>query len=127
MYDMQSDASPLFVRLPHEDARHLERAVAASGKSKRRLVSEAVREHLTDDGLVVGHAVLHETGDEVMTPGETAALLKLDEPAVLAAAESRDLPGRLIGGHWRFSRSALLAWLAGDVPLECAAGERRDP
>jgi hypothetical protein len=54
--DMSADESPLFVRLPNEDARHLERAVAASGKSKRRLVSEAVREHLTDDGLVVGRA-----------------------------------------------------------------------
>jgi excisionase family DNA binding protein len=111
---MPADESPLFVRLPNEDARHLERAVAASGKSKRRLVSEAVREHLTDDGLVVGRAALRETGDEVMTPGETAALLKLDEPAVLAAAQEGDLPGRQVGGHWRFSRSVVLAWLAGE-------------
>jgi excisionase family DNA binding protein len=111
---MSADVSPLFVRLPNEDARHLERAVAASGKSKRRLVSEAVREHLTDDGLVVGRAALRETGDEVMTAGETAALLKLEEAAVLAAAQSGDLPGRQVGGHWRFSRSGVLAWLAGD-------------
>jgi len=114
------------VRLPNEDARHLERAVAASGKSKRQLVSEAVREHLTDDGLVVGHAALRETGDEVMTVGETAALLKLDEPAVLAAAQGGDLPGRQIGGHWRFSRSAILAWLAGDAQLESATREPGD-
>jgi excisionase family DNA binding protein len=109
---MQADTSPLFVRLPNDDARQLERAVAASGKSKRQLVSEAVREHLTDDGLVVGRASLREIGDEVMTAGETAALLKLDEAVVLAAAESGDLPGRRIGGHWRFSRDAVLAWLA---------------
>ena len=38
-----------------------------------------------------------------MTAGETAALLELDEPAVLAAARGGDLPGRQIGGHWRFS------------------------
>lgn len=121
--DMPADASPLFVRLPNEDARHLERAVAASGKSKRRLVSEAVREHLTDDGLVVGHAALRETGDEVMTAGETAALLKLDEPGVLAAAQGGELPGRQIGGHWRFSRGAILAWLAGDAQIERPPGE----
>jgi excisionase family DNA binding protein len=111
--DMQSNVSPLFVRLPNEDAQHLERAVLASGKSKRQLVSEAVREHLTDDGLVVGHVALQETGDEVMTVGEAAALLKLDEQAVIAAAQGGDLPARQIGGHWRFSRSAILAWLAG--------------
>jgi excisionase family DNA binding protein len=120
---MLADASPLFVRLPNEDAQQLERAVAASGKSKRRLVSEAVREHLTDDGLVVGHAALRETGDEVMTAAETAALLKLDDPAVLTAAQGGELPGRQIGGHWRFSRAAILAWLAGDVQLERPSGE----
>ncbi len=49
----------------------------------------------------------------MLSAGETAALLKLDEPAVLLAAESGELPGRQIGGHWRFSRSAVLAWLAG--------------
>lgn len=103
-----SDVSPLFVRLAHDDARQLERAVAASGKTKRQLVTEAVREHLTDDGLVVGHAALHERADEVMTAAQTAALLKLDEPAVVAAATSGDLPGRQIGGHWRFSRSSIV-------------------
>lgn len=114
---MQTDATALFVRLPNKDAQHLEQAVAASGKSKRQLVSEAVREHLTDDGLVVGRASLREIGHEVMTVEETAALLKLDDSAVLVAAEEKDLPGRQIGGHWRFSRSAVLAWLGGDVTI----------
>jgi excisionase family DNA binding protein len=123
---MSANVSPLFVRLPHEDAQQLERAVMASGKSKRRLVSEAVREHLTDDGLVVGHAALQAISDEVMTAEETAALLKLEEAAVLAAVESRNLPGRQIGGHWRFSRSAVLAWLTGDVRLQHARGEPED-
>jgi excisionase family DNA binding protein len=123
---MPADATPLFVRLPHDDARQLERAVAASGKSKRQLVSEAVREHLADDGLVVGRAALRELGDEVMTAAETAALLKLDEPAVLAAAQDGELPGRQIGGHWRFSRNAILAWLADDATQEHAAGEAGD-
>lgn len=111
---MGSDVSALFVRLPASEGRQLDMAVAASGKTKRQLVSEAVREHLTDDGLVVGHAAIQETGDEVMTVGEAAVLLKLDESTVLAAAESRKLPGREIAGHWRFSRSAVLAWLSGD-------------
>lgn len=112
---MQANATALFVRLPNDDAQHLERAVAASGKSKRQLVSEAVREHLTGDGLVVGRAGLREVGHEVMTVEETAALLKLDDSAVLTAAQQGDLPGRKIDGHWRFSRRAVLAWLGEDA------------
>jgi excisionase family DNA binding protein len=46
--------------------------------------------------------------------------LKLDEAAVLDAAEAGELPGRRIGGYWRFSRSAVLAWLAGEIPLSDA-------
>lgn len=116
---MDSDVSALFVRLPASEGRQLEMAVAASGKTKRQLVSEAVREHLTDDGLVVGHASIQETRDDVMTVGDAAVLLKLDESAVLAAAESLDLPGRQIAGHWRFSRRAVLDWLSG--------GRREEP
>jgi excisionase family DNA binding protein len=111
---MPSDDSPLFVRLPAADAQQLDMAVAASGKTKRQLVSEAVREHLTDDGMVVGRVSIQEIADEVMTLTQTAALLKLEESAILTAAESHELPGQRIAGHWRFSRSALLAWLSNE-------------
>jgi excisionase family DNA binding protein len=47
----------------------------------------------------------------VLTAGEAAAWLKLDEDAVIAAAGAGELPGRRIGGAWRFSRRAILAWL----------------
>lgn len=117
---MDSEVSALFVRLPAAEGRQLDMAVAASGKTKRQLVSEAVREHLTDDGLVVGRASIQENADEVMTAGEVAALLKLDESTVVAAAESRDLPGRQFAGHWRFSRTAVLAWLSGDMRAEAS-------
>jgi transcriptional regulator GlxA family with amidase domain len=33
--------------------------------------------------------------------------------AHFALAEEGKLPGRRIGEHWRFSRPALVAWLAG--------------
>lgn len=104
---------PLYVRLAATETRHLEHAVTASGKSKRQLVEEAVREHLTDDGLVVGRASLRESPHEVLTLGEAATLLRLEEAVVRREAERGRLPGRLIGEHWRFSREALLAWLAG--------------
>jgi excisionase family DNA binding protein len=108
-----SDASPLFVRLAAAESRRLEQAVAATGLTKRRLVEDAVREHLREDGLVVGHAALHEAGPEVLTPEEAAAFLRLDAEAVLDAARGGELPARKLAGEWRFSRAALLAWLGG--------------
>ena len=107
----ENAGAALFVRLAPEESTRLERAVAASGKSKRRLVGEAVREHLTEDGLVVGRVALREEPHDVLTVGELAAWLRLDEPAILAAAESGELPGRRIGADWRFSRPAIASWL----------------
>jgi excisionase family DNA binding protein len=111
MNDPRSADVPLFVRLPAEESSRLDRAAAASGTSKRRLVSDAVREHLTDEGLVVGRITLPEAAPAVLTPAEAAVLLKVDEEALIAAAETGALPGRRIGAVWRFSRPALLAWL----------------
>ncbi len=109
---MSQQRTPLYVRLGAEETRHLACAVTASGKSKRQLVEEAVRQHLTDDGLVVGRATLREDPPAVLTLAEAAALLRLEEHVVQDTAETSGLPGRRIGEHWRFSREALLEWLA---------------
>jgi excisionase family DNA binding protein len=121
---MSVDRTPLYVRLGETETRQLEQAVAVSGKSKRQLVEEAVREHITDDGLVVGSVVMHgegpvvgrvslnEAAAEVMTLTEAAMFLRLEEDAVAEAAARGELPGRRIADHWRFSRAALLDWLA---------------
>ncbi len=85
--------------------------MSISGKSKRQIVEEAVSEHLGDDGLVVGRATVIEDPNEVMTLREAADLLRLDSAALKAAAAAGRVPGRRIGGKWRFSKSALLAWL----------------
>lgn len=112
---MPNQPTPLYVRLAAEPHRRLERAVSASGKSKRQLVEDAVREHFDDEGLVVGRAALRESGPEIVTLDEAAALLRLEEPQVRKAAEAGELPGRRIAGEWRFSRLALLDWLAVDA------------
>ena len=52
------------------------------------------------------------TGDDVLTLEEAATLFKLSPEAIQTAVENRDLPGRRFGKNWRFSRLALLAWLA---------------
>lgn len=112
---LEDQPTPLYVRLAADQTRRLARAVSVSGKSKRQLVEDAVREHLTDDGLVVGGRVaLREEMPEILTAAEAASLLRVDEGQLIDAARRCDLPGRMVGSDWRFSRSALLSWLGAD-------------
>src|SRR5947209_19359876 len=53
---------------------------------------------------------------EVLTLAETAAYLRLPEKDVIAAATSQGLPGRLVGGEWRFLKSAIHQWLSVSRP-----------
>ncbi len=108
---MQDTSKPLYVRLPASDADRLSELAATTGKSKRHLVSQAVRDHLDDEGLTVGRIALREPAGEVMTLPEVAHLLRVDDATVEQVAQSGDLPGRRIGDEWRFSRAAVLAWL----------------
>lgn len=54
-----------------------------------------------------------EQGDvaTVMTVAEVAAFLRLAESTVYKLAQDGELPGRKIGGTWRFSRKGLEDWL----------------
>jgi len=112
---MPEDRVPLYVRLPREQAAALDRLVDQTGRRKQQLVSE-----LLSDRLVLGHAEGLDAGEEtgeVLTLAETAALLRVSEEAARERAQSGELPGRRFGQEWRFSRSAVLAWLlAGDTP-----------
>ncbi len=109
---MPETQKPLFVRLASVESDRLDAAALATGKSKRQLVSEAVREHLSDEALTVGRVSLSEETNAVLTLPEAARFLKLADEQVTAAAEAQELPGRCIAGEWRFSRTALLSWLA---------------
>jgi hypothetical protein len=62
-------------------------------------------------GLVGGRAPVREDALEVLTLEEAAALLRGEEPALLAIAEQGDVPRPRIGEEWRFfaHRSAELA------------------
>jgi len=109
------DRVPLYVRLPRAQANALDRLVDATGRRKQQLVSEMI-----GDRLEVGRAEVREAalpipgdGDAVLTIEELAALLRVDADAVLSRACRGDLPGRRLGDtDWRFSRAAVLAWLA---------------
>ena len=51
---------------------------------------------------------------ETLTLPEAAALLRIEPATVVRMAQARKIPARQIESEWRFSRSALVAWLAGD-------------
>jgi excisionase family DNA binding protein len=53
---------------------------------------------------------------EVLTLAEAAAYLRLPENEVIAAASSQGLPGRLVGGEWRFLKTAIQQWLSVSQP-----------
>src|SRR3954471_24473114 len=101
---------PLFVRLPTEEAERLDRAVAELRTTKRELVTRLVVEKLDD--VLVGHAAFRPYPPaEVLTVAQAAELLQVEEAAVLELADAGELPGRRVGGEWRFARAALLDWL----------------
>lgn len=58
---------------------------------------------------------------DVLDLAEAARLLRLPSPSVERLAREGRLPGREIDGRWRFSRAALLSWLAGSTSSEAPA------
>lgn len=111
---MPEDRVPLFVRLPREQSAALDQLADTTGRRKQHLVSEMLA-----DRLAVGHIELARGAgsDEILTLAEAAAMLRLPIEAVRTRAIAGDLPGRAFADEWRFSRAALLTWLAhGDDP-----------
>ncbi len=113
---MAEDRVPLFVRLPQEQAAALDALVGSTGRRKQQLVSELLGEQLG-----VGRIEIRENASiadaEVLTLEDVAVLLRVPADLLAASATAGELPGRRIGGHWRFSRAAVLEWLsARDAP-----------
>ena len=120
---MAPNRTPLFVRLPKDQAAALDRLADATGRLKQHLVSELLADRLRSAAgpVSVGRVEVTNTpvalADDVLTLDEAAALLKLSADTVGSRAEEGDLPGRRFGNEWRFARMAVLAWLAdGDPP-----------
>src|SRR5215207_2370955 len=130
-----TDRSPLYVRLTSEQAGRLDRAAAAVPVRKKDLIGGLVERYVhpdTPQGIaelrelthrrvtvelgseapVVGHAEFRPTPEfAVLTAAQAGDLLAVSEAAILELAAKGELPGRRIGGEWRFSRRALLDWL----------------
>ncbi len=52
-------------------------------------------------------------GKEIMTPREAAEYLSVHVRTIYRLAKNGDIPGRKVGGSWRFKKGALDEWLSG--------------
>ena len=119
MRDMPQDTTPLFVRLPRREADLLDRVAFEGRISKRELVTSLVQRYLGEDEpkLTLGRRDLRPAeAPDVLTLEQAAALLQVDAAEVAALAEAGELPGRRIGGDWRFPRAR--SW-SGWPPAKC--------
>jgi excisionase family DNA binding protein len=122
------DYTALFVRIPAAEAEKLHRAADVLRTPKRELITKLVARFDPTDpvwteevaGPVAGaeadwtvgrHSFRPAEAPEVLTPGQLAELLHVDEETIVELAERQELPGRKVGEEWRFSRTAVLAWL----------------
>ena len=108
----------VFARVPVEAAQKLDRAASILRISKREIVASLLSAFDTSEGeLMLGRAELSAVaaeGDaEVLTPTELAALLRVEVSTLLELVERGEVPGRKLGDEWRFSRTAVIAWLGG--------------
>ena len=127
----------LFVRLPSAAVDKLDRAAEALGLRKKDLVAGLVSKYvdpdsrqgltalgslslpkLPGDGAELGPArgsySFHpDDPPEVLNAEQAGQLLQIDQSVVVELAEAGKLPGRKLGGAWRFSRAALIDWLSG--------------
>ena len=127
----EEDYTALYVRIPSAEAEKLHRAADFLKTPKRELITKLVAEFDPDDpvwtrtvaGPSVGtqaefgfgqHSFRPAAELEILTPAQLAGLLQVEEETVVELAESGELPGRKVGEEWRFSREAILAWLAED-------------
>jgi excisionase family DNA binding protein len=123
------DYTALYVRIPAAEAEKLHRAADVLRTPKRELITKLVAHFDPDDpvwtrqvaGPVAGaqaefgfgqHSFRPASELEILTTAQLAELLQVDEEVVAELAERRELPGRKVGEEWRFSREAILAWLA---------------
>jgi excisionase family DNA binding protein len=132
---MGDDLTAVYVRLSTEQAERLDRAAANLPARKKDVIAGLVDQFVdpdSDDGLEalrtiasVGKGELVsgidtparrpadvDTQAPILTPAGAAALLAVREADVLELAEHGELPGRRVAGHWRFSRAALIDWVA---------------
>jgi excisionase family DNA binding protein len=106
----------VFARVPASAGKKLTRAALELGRPKQEVIAELVERYAGTLGeeFAVGRATITNDPPEVLTPEQLAEFLQVDVATVLALAKKGEIPGRQLRREWRFSRSAVLAWLARD-------------
>jgi excisionase family DNA binding protein len=124
----------LFVRIPSAEAEKLHQAADVLRTPKRELITKLVERFDPHDPVwtrelagppmpaeaeweIGRHSFRPAEAPEVLTPAQLAGLLQVDEEVVVELAERGEVPGRKVGEEWRFSRTAVLAWL-GEEPAD---------
>jgi excisionase family DNA binding protein len=122
--DRKAEREALFVRIPAAQARALDRLAFEQRRPKQEVVSDLLSRSFEEDtrrvtiesqedgGFVVGHHAFRAYEPDVLTLDEVAELLGVETRAIESLAREGEIPGREIGGAWRFARSAVLSWLA---------------
>lgn len=54
---------------------------------------------------------------EILTPREAAQYLSVHVRTIYRLAKNGEIPGRKVGGSWRFKKEALDRWLSGKESL----------
>jgi excisionase family DNA binding protein len=56
-----------------------------------------------------------EDFNDVLGTPQVAKLLRCDPATVRRMVINKEIPGRLVGGDWKFHKAAIIAWLQGEV------------
>ena len=106
----------VFARVPASAGKKLATTALELGRPKQEVIAELVDRYagMLGEEFSIGRATVATDPPEVLTPEELAALLQIDVATVLTLATACEIPGRQLKGEWRFSRAAVLNWLAGD-------------
>jgi excisionase family DNA binding protein len=145
-----STEGALFVRLPANAVDKLHRAAERLGVKKKDLVANLVSKYVDPDshrglhalGSLSTHKVTVDLADsgptlgsysfqpydppEVMNAAQAGQFLQIDEAVVIELAEAGKLPARKLGDQWRFSRAALVSWLAAPEKSEKGTEKRTE-
>jgi excisionase family DNA binding protein len=105
----------VFARVPASAGKKLARTAVELGRPKQEVIAELVDRYagMLGEEVSIGRATIANEPREVLTPEQLAELLQIGVETVLAMAADGEVPGRQLNGEWRFSRTAVLAWLAG--------------
>jgi excisionase family DNA binding protein len=106
----------VFARVPASAGKKLASTALELGRPKQEVLAELVDRYagMLGEEFSIGRATVANDPREVLTLEELAALLQVDVATVLALATNGEIPGRQLKDEWRFSRTAVLAWLAGN-------------